>query len=285
MTPTTRIEAFLAKICGEDVELPEPQTESELYLANIAGGSHDLPAPSSRTTLFLAKILGQDVELPEPQSRTDFFLANVAGGDYELPEASTPIEALLAQWAGPNLPDGYKKLIGFAFAGDCYIAVTGFKMKGSDNLRFSYKLTSGTACNVLGAYDGTSASTNYSLYAGTAASAKYLRYNGGTYNSQALTDKQYDVVLSPTGSSGMETDSTWTERTFESVVDLNIGTTSPTATSSKLIGEIIGAVTVDGRLKLIPCERLSDHTLGYYDTVGQAFYEPAAGTPTSLGDA
>lgn len=286
MTPTTRIEAFLAKICGEDVELPEPQSRVELFLAAIAGSDHELPEPQSRVEMFLAKILDQDVELPVPQSRSELYLAVIAGGDYELPEPQSRIEAYLASWAeGSVLPPEYKRVLGFGFDGDCYIAVTGVSLRGSDTLRFSFRLTSSTACNVLGAYDGTGAATNFSLYAGPSASSKYLRYDGSTYNSQALPDKRYDVVLSPTGSSGMETDSSWAEKQFESSVDFNIGTTSPSATSSKLIGEIFGPVILDGRLRLIPCERLSDHVLGYYDTVGQAFYAPAAGSPTSLGDA
>ena len=81
----------------------------------------------------------------------------------------------------------------------------------------------------------------------------------------------------------MKSDSTWTEKTFESTGDLCIGTTSPTATSSKMVGDIIGNVVVDGRLKLIPCERLSDNELGYYDAVSGTFYEPTGGTPISLG--
>ena len=185
---------------------------------------------------------------------------------------------------GDNLPSVYKKVLGFTFNNDVYYPITGFKMRGSDTLRFSFKCSMQTpACNVLGAYDGSAAQSNYSLYLGNSTSAKYLRYNGGTYRSDADSDTQYNVVITPTGSTGMKSDSTWTEKTFESTGDLCIGTTSPTATSSKMVGDIIGNVVVDGRLKLIPCERLSDNVLGYYDAVSGTFYEPTGGTPISLG--
>lgn len=182
------------------------------------------------------------------------------------------------------LPDDYKQVIGFTYNNNCYFPITDFKMRGSDTLRFAFKCTQSTpACNILGAYDGGSSGTNYSLYVGASASAKYLRYNGSTYNSQAITDKTYNVIITPTGSTGMENDSTWTEATFESTGDLCIGTTSPTATSSKMIGDIVGNIEVDGRLKLIPCERVSDSVLGYYDTVSKNFYTPVGTPPVSMG--
>lgn len=181
------------------------------------------------------------------------------------------------------LPDDYKQVIGFTYNNNCYYKITDFKLRGSDTIRFSFMKRGLTACNVLGAYDGTSAETNYSLYVNVSPAAKYLRYNGGTYNSQTIPNKTYNVVISPTGSVGMENESTWEEKTFESLEDLCIGTTSPSATSAKAIGDIIGNIEVDGRLKLIPCERVSDNVLGYYDTVGKNFYEPIGGSPESMG--
>ena len=100
MTPVSRLEYFLAKIIGDDVELPEPQTDVELYLAAVAGETVELPPPASRWTLYLAKILGQNVELPVPQSRADLYLAKLAGEDVELPPMPlTRSEAYLALWA------------------------------------------------------------------------------------------------------------------------------------------------------------------------------------------
>lgn len=182
-----------------------------------------------------------------------------------------------------ELPVAYRRILGMTMNNDCYYEITGFKMNGSDTLRFSFTRTGANACNVLGAYDGTSADSNYSLYAGGSSSAKYLRYDGDTYNSYAVADKKYNVVLTPTGSDGMETDSTWTAKTFTSTTNLCIGTTSPSATSSKMVGSIHGSVVVDGRLELIPCERVSDGEIGYYDTYTETFFEPIGTTPTSLG--
>lgn len=183
-----------------------------------------------------------------------------------------------------ELPSGYKRILGLTFNNNVYYDITGFKMRGSDTLRVSFKCSmSSPACNVIGVYDGASSQSNYSLYLSSLATSKYLRYNGNGYRSDADSDIQYDVVITPTGSIGMKSDSTWTEKTFESTGDLCIGTTMPSATSSKMVGDIIGNVIVDGRLKLIPCERVSDNTLGYYDTIGEAFYEPTGTGVVSMG--
>lgn len=210
-----------------------------------------------------------------------------AAGPEITPTPDAPIDIVSNNGAiafrDTELPTAYRRILGMTMNNDCYYEITGFKMNGSDTLRFSFTRTGANACNVLGAYDGTSAQSNYSLYAGATSSASYLRYNGSTYNSYAVADKKYNVVLTPTGSDGMENDSTWTAKTFTSTTNLCIGTTSPSATSSKMVGSIHGSVVVDSRLELIPCERISDGELGYYDTYTGTFYEPIGTTPTSLG--
>ena len=207
--------------------------------------------------------------------------------DHSTPSPTQPLDINtnngVIAFRDTKLPSAYRRILGMTMNNDCYYEITGFKMNGSDTLRFSFTRTGANACNVLGAYDGTSAQTNYSLYVGALSSTSYLRYNGGTYNSYAIADKKYDVVITPTGSDGMETDSTWDAKTFTSTGNLCIGTTSPSATSSKMVGSIHGSVVVDGRLELIPCERVSDGELGYYDTNTDTFYEPIGTTPTSLG--
>lgn len=59
-----------------------PQSRNEQYLAKIAGENADLPEfPQSRTEQYLAKIAGEDVEVPEhPQSRAEEYLAVIAEG-------------------------------------------------------------------------------------------------------------------------------------------------------------------------------------------------------------
>ena len=203
-----------------------------------------------------------------------------------VPTPTAPMDIVcnngVLKYRDTELPVGYRRILGMTMNNNCYYEITGFKMNGSDTLRFSFTRTGANACNVLGAYDGTSAQSNYSLYAASSNSS-YLRYNGGTYNSYAIADKKYNVVLTPTGSDGMETDSTWTAKTFTSTTNLCIGTTSPSATSSKMVGDIHGSVVVDSRLELIPCERVSDSEIGYYDPNTGTFYEPIGTTPISLG--
>lgn len=179
-----------------------------------------------------------------------------------------------------ELPDGYRRLIGINFDGNVFYD-TGMRLYGSDTLKFKFKAS--TACNVLGCYTSASAQTNYSLYVGT-STATYLRYNGGSYNSRIDANDWYDVTITPTGSQGMKTDSSWTAKSFTTDSDLLIGTTSYGATSAKLTGALEKNVVVLGRETIIPCERVSDGELGYYMKSANRFLEnQGAGTPTSLG--
>lgn len=180
-----------------------------------------------------------------------------------------------------NLPSAYLKLTGINYDGAVYYD-TGLYLHGSDTLSFAFKATK--ACNILGCYTTTDAQTNYSYYASTTSGAKYLRYNGGTYNSYIQTNKRYDITITPTGSSGGQVDSTWTEQTFTSDSTLMIGTTSYGATSAKLTGVMYGDIVILGDERIIPAERVSDGAIGYYMLERQVFLENlGTGTPTALG--
>lgn len=184
---------------------------------------------------------------------------------------------------GGELPSEYRRAKGFTFSGSTYYLITGFKLRGSDTIRFSFSVTK--SCNVFGCYTNTIADDNFSLYASTSSGAKYLRYDGDTYNSfipNSQLGERIDVVIAPTGTSGMPVDSVITPVEFETSVDLCIGTTGASASSAKLNGNIWGNFVVDGRLKLIPCERVSDGVLGYYDTHSETFYEPAGSAPSVI---
>ena len=184
----------------------------------------------------------------------------------------------LLKMVDDELPAGYKRVLGFSCNNNALWKITGFKLRGSDTVRISFSVTQ--ACNVWGCYQGADATDNYDLYVSTTANSKYLRYGNGTYLSywsSADLGERFDVVFSPKGTQGMPQDSTWTEIEFESQNDLLIGSTTTTGTSSKLRGNLYGDIIVDGRLKLIPCERVSDGVLGYYDTYSATFYEPEAG--------
>lgn len=178
-----------------------------------------------------------------------------------------------------ELPAGYNRVLGFSMKNNAYWEIPNFPMNGSDTLRFSFEATD--ACNVIGAYSGSASGNNYSLY--VSQSSNYLRYKNGAYNSTVDFDTRYDVEITPTGSSGMKVDSTWTAQTFTTPTNFCIGTTSVTASSAKLKGNLYGNIEVVGRAKFIPCERISDNVLGYYDLIGETFYMPTSGTPTSLG--
>lgn len=183
-----------------------------------------------------------------------------------------------------ELPSEYRRLVGIGFNATVYYVIDEFRLTGADTVKLSFSVTK--ACNVFGCYTNSSATTNYSLYMTTSSGSKYLRYGNGTYNSyvsSAQLNHRFDAVITPTGSSGMPLNDSWTSKTFTGVADLCIGTTSTSATSSKLDGNIWGNFVVDGRFKGIPCERVSDGVIGYYDTYSHTFYAPAAGTPTSLG--
>lgn len=175
--------------------------------------------------------------------------------------------------AGGELPDGYVRVLGFAMNNNSYWEIPDFPLYGSDTLRFSFEASD--ACNVIGAYSGSASGNNYSLYVGS--SSNYLRYKNGAYNSGVSYNTRYDVEITPTGTSGMKNDSTWTAQTFTTPTNMCIGTTATGASSAKLKGKLYGIIEVVGRAKLIPCERVVDGVLGYYDTVSKTFYEQASG--------
>ena len=193
------------------------------------------------------------------------------------PTPSAPVDIMCnngtLKMVDDELPTGYKRVLGFKMNNNSYWEIADFPLYGSDTLRFSFDATD--ACNVLGAYSGSASGNNYSLYVST--SSNYLRYKSGAYNSAIDYDKRYDVELAPTGSSGMKVDSTWTAQTFTTPTNLCIGTTAKSASSAKLKGNLYGNIEVVGRAKFVPCERVSDNALGYYDTIGKAFYEQASG--------
>lgn len=198
------------------------------------------------------------------------------------PTPDAPVDILCNNGAlkmvDDELPAAYRRVLGFSCNNNALWEITGFHLRGSDTVRISFEI--GAACNVFGCYQGASANDNYDLYASTSSSSKYFRYGNGAYASYFSASNQnrrFDVVYTPYGSQGMPEDSTWDPLTFTSENDLLIGSTTLTGSSAKLKGKLYGNFEVDGRLKLIPCERVSDGVLGYYDTYGATFYEPYEG--------
>ncbi|MBQ3106721.1 MAG: hypothetical protein IJC51_04570 [Eggerthellaceae bacterium] len=301
----TREELWLAAIAGLDGAVPPdyPVWHYEQMLAAIydavtgAADPREFPARSWHLdevlyAVYCAAAGLDDPGCPAPTCRIEQFWKGVYDAANGTTGASVPspawrIEEMLSgifdeadDWKG-TLPSAYKRVKGFSLNDNCYWKFTDFKLNGSDTLRFSFSCTA--ACNVIGAYSGTASGNNYSLYVATSGSGNYLRYKGGAYNSVIDTDTRYDVVITPTGTTGMKTESTWTELEFTSAIDFCVGTTSTSTSSAKMKGSFFGDIIVDGRMHLVPCERVSDSKLGYYDLVEKEFYAPTSGTPTSLG--
>ena len=94
MTPASKEEIYLAKLCGEDWKLPYPTSRLEYYYAKLCGMDVPLPAePFSRSELYLAYLCGTDVKLPEPVSRKEMYMAKACGMDVDyLPETLSKSE-------------------------------------------------------------------------------------------------------------------------------------------------------------------------------------------------
>lgn len=297
LTPVTRVETYLAKISGADVDIPTPVTRLEIYLAAIAGDDVDMPTPVSHLEYFLAE--WANGVLKTVTGNAPLTLANAVARDIKsltqtglciqdsTPTPSTPVPIKCNNGAltvvDDELPSAYKRVLGFTCNNNALWQITDFKLRGSDTLRFSVSITAG--CNIIGAYTGSSSGDNYSLYSLTTTPSNYLRYKDGTYPSYLDANERYDIVITPTGTNGMKVDSTWTEEEFTTPTDMIVGATTTSGTSTKLKGNLYGDIIVDGRLHLVPCERIADNVLGYFDLVGRTFYEPYTGFDgaTSLG--
>lgn len=196
-------------------------------------------------------------------------------------QCSDFFETLFAKaTASSELPDGYKKVKSLTMDNDCYYEIEDFYLHGSDTLEFSCLITAN--CNVIGSF--RSGGPNYSLYAST-SNSNYLRFNNTNYNSMFETNKRYDIKITPTGSLGMKNPSTWDKQEFTTPNPMCIGTTAASiTTSAKMKGTFFGNIIVKDangiRFKGIPCVRLSDDAVGYYDTVSETFYEPNGTNPT-----
>lgn len=187
-----------------------------------------------------------------------------------------------------ELPTGYIRILSMAMNNNCYFTVPNFRLTGADTLRFAYSIGT-TACNVIGAYSGSASGNNYSYYTSNSSTAKYLRYKNGAYNSYSIANKRYDMEITPTGTSGNEEPSTWTQQEFTTPTDFMIGTTTTTGTSAKFVGTFYGNIEVEGanglRFKGVPCIRQTDSVVGWYDTVSQTFLGPVTGsTNPTAGD-
>jgi len=170
-----------------------------------------------------------------------------------------------------ELPVGYKRVKDLIYDGNSYF-ITNYKLKGSDTLRFKFNAIQ-SGVNVMGCYNGVDANNNFSYYLNTGSQGSYARYGSELYRPKAQSlNTDYNVVFSPTGITGLDNNISWQAQTFTSSAYFYIGWLD-NASSSPIVGAIKGNVEIDNTAKFIPCERLSDNALGYYDTYSNTFFE------------
>jgi len=183
-----------------------------------------------------------------------------------------------------ELPVGYKRLTGITYDSDTYYE-TNEKLYGSDTLTIRLSNTKTAGQNVIGAYSGTGDDArNFSLYiyGNGATNNSYLRHGTKLGRPRYGTGTR-TLVMGPTGTDGFLNDVTYDAEDFETTDTFRIGSL-PNSSSPKYDGNIIGNITVSNRLKYIPCERVSDGKIGYYETFTGTFLEPqGTGTPVSMG--
>lgn len=180
-----------------------------------------------------------------------------------------------------ELPIGYKRIESIDFDGDFWYE-TGKSLRGSDDVTLTVDDTTSGGQNIFGSYNGTSSGTkNFSLYiyGGSSTSGCYFRYDEQLLRPK-LGSGERTITFGASGTSGFSTDVTVTPATFETNANTYIGML-PNSSSSAYTGSIIGNILVSDRLKYIPCERISDGVIGYYEAINGEFIEPSGtGTPT-----
>ena len=183
-----------------------------------------------------------------------------------------------------ELPAGYKRLQDIEFDGDFHYE-TGEALTGDDDVTMTLADTVTTGQNVFGSYNGTtSGRKNFSLfiYGNGSTTSSYLRYG-----EQLLRPKygsgERTITFGKSGTDGFATDASATPEVFETPANTFIGML-PNSTSPHFSGRIVGDILVGERLRYIPCERVSDNVIGYYELVNGEFIEPTGtGTPSTTG--
>ena len=203
--------------------------------------------------------------------------------DTPTPSAPVPIKCNngALTMVDDELPTGYKRITGIKFDGDFWYD-TGESLTGDDNVTMTLANTTTSGQNVFGSYNGTSSGTkNFSLfiYGGGSSSNSYFRY-GEQLLRPKFGSNEHTITFGQSGTSGFTTDVSATPEVFTTPANAYIGML-PNSSSPAYSGSIIGNILVGTRLKWIPCERVSDGVVGYYELSKGAFLEPTGtGTPT-----
>jgi len=183
-----------------------------------------------------------------------------------------------------ELPVDFVRLLDISFDGDFHY-ITNEKLYGTDNISMTVSNTSSSGQNLFGCYAGTSEGIkNFSfyVYGGTSTAQCYFRY-GETLYRPRLGNGRRSITFGKDGTTGFSTNISVTPETFETDSALWIGML-PNSTSPHFTGTIEGNIVISDRLKYVPCKRLSDGAIGYYETNNQIFLEPqGTGIPTTTG--
>lgn len=111
LTPIYRISKFLDRLV-HGTDAPEPVFRIECYLAKLAGRDVEIPEPIYRIEFYLARLCGMDVEIPVPIYRAEFYLAKLCGEEVTPPEVIYRISHWLADWAETGGTGSYYTLTG-----------------------------------------------------------------------------------------------------------------------------------------------------------------------------
>lgn len=183
-----------------------------------------------------------------------------------------------------ELPYGYRRLLDIKFDGDFYYN-TGEKLRGDDDVTLTLKDTVSAGQNVFGCYAGTaSGRKNFSffIYGNNSTSNSYLRY-GETLYRPRFGSGERTISFGKSGTTGFLTNVNITPEEFETDSVAYIGML-PNSSSPEFTGTIVDNVLVSSRLKWIPCERMSDNAIGYYEFYTKRFIEKTGnGIPTTSG--
>lgn len=211
------VEFYLAKIAGADVQIPAfPISRVDHFLAKICGQNVTLPVPQSREERYLAKIAGEDVEIPPfPINRIDFWLAEWASGSGGELVTVTGVSPLLlvnslahsiksltqyGKCEQRNLPPQYTELDYLQSDGDQYIDLD-TTLNQDDVIEIEFEITaSQNSKNIFGYRAGASAN-NIMLFFGSTSNRVFIDFNNSDYAPYRLScdlsvNTRYKAVIS-----------------------------------------------------------------------------------------
>ena len=204
------------------------------------------------------------------------------------PTPTAPMDIVCNNWkiwlVDTELPSAYRRLQDIIFDWDIYYATNTY-LTGADTTSFIINIGE-SGRNALGCYTWSADWNNLSLYIALGSAWCYARYKDTLYRPVISTNKlntDLSLAFTPTWTTGFDTDATWTQLTFTCPDPLYIGWL-PNATSAKFVGAFKWNLTVSDRAKFIPCERVSDWVIGYYELESWTFLTPQwTWTPTTTG--